>query len=330
MQLFPDVDGLVDRLERCTIAEDDLVRYREDIGDDEASAIVRSVAGMDDTDRDEFRARESAEMAATLGLFAKRRVVKARKQSSLELVHDAIIAYALIAHVADVPWQTWLRAALVLAAPLGEDPDEVVDLFAGSPSPARSRAKAVVDAVERTNDLSDCHLVEVTTTYGLGILELPIAKDVATFALRGAPLIDHNLAEYRPTSNLAQTAVHLADAFDATPSIHTGAITFSQLASQYFSLVVSGSWLPAVGCLRFSATTIAGSTFDVFVAEMSEDFDMDGMEEYAATDDGQGAFVEGRRLVLISPEPNFDDVLAPLMDVHVYETMAREALRTAT
>jgi hypothetical protein len=125
---------------------------------------------------------------------------------------------------------------------------------------------------------------------------------------------------------LAQTTVHLADALDSTHRVTTGAICYSQLASQYFSLVVAGSWLPATGCLRFNAETDVGSVFDVFVAELPDDFDMEGMEDYAATDDGQGAVVSGHRLVLVSPEPNFDDVQAAIFDFHAYEGVARDAL----
>jgi hypothetical protein len=155
VQLFPDVDGLLGRLERCVIANDDLVRFRDDGGDAEVASIIRSIGTLDVGARSALRSRVSPDAAATLHLFAKRRVVKARKQTSLELVHDAIAAWSLLPVVGDVPWRSWLRAALVIAAPLGEDPHEVVDLFGGSDTAGGVRSQAVVDAVDRTNDLSE-------------------------------------------------------------------------------------------------------------------------------------------------------------------------------
>ena len=82
MQLFPGVEGLLDRLERSVIADDDLVRFREDDGDTEVATVIRSVATLADDERSEFRTRVSREATYTLQLFTRRRVVKGRKQPS--------------------------------------------------------------------------------------------------------------------------------------------------------------------------------------------------------------------------------------------------------
>ena len=324
--MFPDVDQLLEQLDRSIISADDLVRFRDDDGDIAVAGVVHSVGRLDDAARSQFRSRVTEEGTYTLQLFATRRVVKGRKQSSLELLHDAIAAYSLLPFVDDIPWRSWLLAALVLAAPLGEDPDDVVALFGGIDTAAGVRCAAVIEAVDHTSDLEHCHLIEVTTTYGLGLLELPVPHDVAASGLYGAPLIDHNDPRYQPTCNLAQAAVQLADAMERSPQVATGAIGYGQLAAQYFSLVVAGSWLPTKGCLRFTASIEGGGSFDVFVAEMDDEVDTGSLERAAVNDDGQAAFVEGRRLVLMSPQPRFDGV-ANRFDFGDLEALARGALR---
>ena len=76
-----------------------------------------------------FERRSDPEEVETLRLYAKRRILQARRRSSMNLVDDAIEAFALIPENSDVPWDTWLKAGLFVARSLGRDIESIAVRF---------------------------------------------------------------------------------------------------------------------------------------------------------------------------------------------------------
>ena len=75
------------------------------------------------------------------------------------------------------------------------------------------RCHELQNSLENGGSLSQCHLREVETTYGLGIIELPLPHDLPGYWSR-PPMIGRDDAVYAPTINLAQLAIKAADALD--------------------------------------------------------------------------------------------------------------------
>ena len=109
--------------------DEDFVRFRDDPLDDAVKSVVSSIVAADETDRDRFRAALDNDSVGTLLLYAKRRTLQARRRSSMNLVDDAIDAFALIPTIADVPWDTWLKAALFIGRSLGRDIESIAQRF---------------------------------------------------------------------------------------------------------------------------------------------------------------------------------------------------------
>jgi hypothetical protein len=151
----------------------------------------------------------------------------------------------------------------------------------------------------------------------------------STIAFLGAPRQADYVVGFAPTTNLAQLAANLADALDASGKIVTGPIGHDQLAASSFGLTTSGSYLPVTGCLSFVAENPVGS-FTVFVAELEEDTDADELAEGANDTDDQFGATDGRRLIVLSPQPSFDDDYDVMIDVHDYEDFVQAALLEPT
>jgi hypothetical protein len=145
---------------------------------------------------------------------------------------------------------------------------------------------------------------------------------------------------YQPTTNLAQLCASLADALDSSGKVTTGPIGQDQLAATSFSLTAPGSYLSVLGCLSFVATDVAGSALTAFVAELplgaDDDLDLDTRLDAAALAaaagaiDGQVAVADASRVILLSPQPSFDEELDVVIDAHEFEDIARAALLEPT
>jgi hypothetical protein len=139
-------------------------------------------------------------------------------------------------------------------------------------------------------------------------------------------MTDHQVG-YSPKTNLAQLTVNLADALDASGRVVTNPISQDQLAATSFSLTSSGSYLPTAGCLSFTADGAdSGPSFTAFVAELPDDADVAALAEAAADTNDQAAFCEGRRLIMLSPQPSFDENVDVVIDFQEYTDLARSAL----
>jgi len=312
----------------------EFVRFRVESNDDVISSVVRGVSVAGAESADEFRRGLGVAETDTLRLFAMRRTLQGRRQASLGLVSEAMDGFALLPRIVEVPWESWLKGALFVGRSLGGDLDMMESRFAEVANDASARrCEVAVDSMNRVDTLSQCQLVEVTTSYGTGFVEILVFRNTPTIGLFGAPTsLGVNEIEYRPTTNLAQLAASLADALDASGKVVTGPIGQDQLAATSFSLIIAGSYLPTAGCLSFVADGVGGSgSFSVFVAELLDDADIDDLAD-AATTDEQAAVFADRRLILLCAQPNFDpgadtDDGADDVDFHDVEDLARTALR---
>jgi hypothetical protein len=311
--------------------DEDFVRFHDDPVDESVKSVVASVIATDDSERDRFRRSLGPESIETLRLYAKRRVLQARRRSSMNLVEDAMDAFALVP-TADVPWDTWVKAGLFIARSLGRDIDAIGERF-GEVSTVQSaeRFDVAFEAMGRIETLAQCFIAEVTTTYGTGFIETIVHRDTqSTGPFFSAPRQADDIVTYEPTTNLAQLAASLADAFDATESLHTGAIAQDQLVGMSFSQQVSGAFLEATGCLSFYADVSKDDqSFKVFVAELPEETDVESLASGAESDD-QAVCFDDRRLILFLSPPNFEEDDDSVFDFGDYLNIARQTLQAST
>jgi hypothetical protein len=309
------------------VSAGELVRFRVDTNDDSVGALVRSASILDPRERVEFRRSLSEEESETLRLFAMRRTLQARRGASLGLIVEAVSAFALLPQK-EVPWESWLKASLFVARSLGENLDLLRTNFLDVASERSSdRFDIAQESMQRVDELSQCHVVEVTTTYGTGFLETLVFRSSPTFGVFGAPSrLGDNEVPYQPTTNLAQLAVTLADAFDAAHGLATGPIGQDQLAASSFSMAVAGSYIATSGCLSFVADEAGGTAFTAFVAELLDD-DAPTLASSAIDTDGQSAVYDQRRLIVLTPQPQFNEDEATSVNLHQYDGLARAALR---
>ena len=306
----------------------DFVRVRVEANDDVVAGIVRAVCAEHDVDREQFR-RGLADDTWTLQLFAMRRTLLARRQSSVSLLYEALDGFAMLG-VDDIAWESWLKASLFIARLLGVDPELVRRRFADIASEdAAARFDVALEAMNRVHDLSQCSIVEVSTSYGVGFVETFIYRDQPTIALQGAPRQGDHRVDYHPTSNLAQLAVLVADALEASENFSVTPITQDQLAATSFATSASGSYLTTTGCLSFVAhSSLDGTSFTVFVAELPDDADVAALADAAMATADQSAVFQTSRIVVFSPQPNFDaDVdVDVVIDFSNVEPLAVQAL----
>lgn len=307
----------------------DFIRFRSDANDEVVAGVVRSVVGEGGAGCDVFRDALGVEEADTLRLFGERRVVLGRRQSSLGSLYDAFDAFALAPSSDVVSWDSWVKGALFLARSMGGDLALVERRFEDLAGPLRDRGAVAFEAMNRVGSLEQCNLVEVRTNHGVGLLETLLFRGTPTVAFFGAPRQADHRVDYRPATNLAQLAASLADALDASGSMLTGSIGQDQLAAVTVGQTASGSYLPVAGCLSFVAEDALGS-LSVFVAEVSEGVDADAIAEDANEIDGQFAAADGRRLIVLSPQPSFDEQYDTMIDANDFADFVHAALLEPT
>ncbi|MEO9181552.1 MAG: hypothetical protein ABI298_07890 [Acidimicrobiales bacterium] len=307
----------------------EMIRFRDLPLDDTISNIVRSVANGAIDEIIRFRFEPDDGVVDRLRLFAKRRILQARRRSSIYLVDDAMDAYALLPTIDDVPWENWLKAGLFIARSLGRDLDAIAQRFHDvADEDVAARFDVAFESMARIGDLRQCNIVEVSTNYGTGMLRTLVFRAAATkgWGMGVAPRQGDNLVTYDPESNLAQLAVTLADAIDATGNLRTEAIAHDQIPAMLFSLSLRGSYLPVTGCLSFFADADdEKNSFNVFVAELPDDEEVEEIAECALGDD-QIVFHDGFRLVQFVAPPLFSDDDNATLDFSAYADICRKAL----
>lgn len=291
-----------------SLAAIDYVRFRPDPVDDAVARSVASVTAQGPNACQDFRDALDEDATVTLRTFVSRRVLHAYRTSSVAAIYESLDACALVAQESDVPWDTWVRAGLLLARSVGGDPGSIQNRFWDIASDdAAKRFDVVLDSMDRTEDLSDCRLAEVHTTYGTGLLETLLIHDrIPRGPYAGRRFPDRSLP-FAPVSNLAQLAVDVADGADATGRATTSPIGHDQLTASLFDVTVSGSYIATTGCLSFLVDSDeAPSSVLVVLAELDPDEDIDELIESADEVEGQDVVLDGRRLVVLSPQPVFD------------------------
>ncbi len=309
---------------------DDLVRYRELPVDDDMSNVVRSIVDAPDPRREEVRRDLSEHDRDTLAVFAQRRALHAWRERSAASAMSALDAYAMMPLEYDVAWESWFKATLFVGREVGLDLDEAEERFLRRATPASaSRARVAFDAMARVDRLDQCHVLAVDTTYGPGFLESTVVRDqgVASWGgITGQPVtLGQFQVPYAPTTNLAQLAVALADALEASGHVRCSSIRQDQLVATTFDLVTPGSYVDSLGCLQFVADATQGtSSFSVHVAEVASE-EHDGVtfeaadlsaELAEAADDieGQSAVAVGPCVVVLCALPSFDDQFEEALD----------------
>jgi hypothetical protein len=312
--------------------DEDFIRFHDDPLDDGVKSVVASVVTAEESERDRFRSALTSDGIDTLRLYAKRRTMQARRRSSMNLVDDAMDAFALIPSGADVPWDTWLKAGLFVARSLGRDIESIAQHFGElSTMDSAQRFDVAFEAMSRVESLGQCFIAEVMTNYGTGFIETIVHRDTqATGSFFSAPRQADDIVAYDPITNLAQLTSSLADAYDETGHLHTGALAQDQLAGMSFSQQVSGAFLETTGCLSFYADAPSDDqSFKVFVAELPEGTDVEALALGAERDDQAVCFDDTRLILLLAP-PNFDNDDDVAFDFSDNLDIARQLLRTST
>lgn len=338
MSSLSPFDGLV-YLSR----DDDLVRFESNPIDDSLSNLVRSVFDSLDDHREEVRRSLSEADSDTLLVFARRRLLSARRTIVARAISDALDAYALLPRESDVPWESWFKASLLVGRDIGLDLGELQERFnAGAGDRSAQRANVAFDAMARIDALSQCHVFEVSTHYGVGLVETTVVRDQAGHSWGGITGIPVALGQYQvgfaPTTNLAQFTVTIADALDESRRVSCSSIRQDQLIATMFDLVTAGSYVDSLGCLSFFADALDdGPHFAVTVAEVaSEDYD----EVYYDADDlalelaeaadaieEQSALSVGPCVVVLSALPDFsEDASEEPVDLSQFLELARQAI----
>lgn len=307
----------------------EFIRVRADKNDDVLAGVVRSVVAEGEQGCDVFRQGLGEQDADSLRLFGMRRTLLGRRQSSLGPLYEALDAFALLPTPEDVPWDSWVKGALFTARSMGGNLELIERRFNDLAGPLVDRGRVAFEAMSRVETLDQCHLIEVTTDHGVGVVETLVFRGKPTISFLGAPRQADRQIEFAPTTNLAQLAASLADAFDASGKLVAGPIGQDQLAASSFGQTAAGSYIPVAGCLSFVVDEAVGS-FTVFVAGLTEDTDGQELAEHANGTDEQFAASDGLRLILLSPQPSFDDDYDAMIDVHNFSDFVQTALLEPT
>ncbi|MGC1420184.1 MAG: hypothetical protein WA786_08735 [Acidimicrobiales bacterium] len=307
---------------------DEFVRFQVDANDDVVAGVLRAAIAEGDQGCEVFRRGLDQEGSQALQLFASRRTLQGRRQSSLGLLFEALDAWALMTNDHDVPWDTWLKANLFIARSLGGDPGAIASRFGDlADGDSAMRFDVALEAMNRVTSLEQCHVAEVTTDQGVGFVEMLVFRDATRGGISRAPKLGANVIEFQPRSNLAQLAVSLANALDDSRKAVTGPLRQDQLPATCFSLSVSGSYVGSTGCLSFVADGVEGETsYTAYVAELPEDTDVEALADAAVDTDDQAAVYDHDRLLLFSPLPSFDEVDDTVPNFDEVELLAREIL----
>ena len=175
-----------------------------------------------------------------------------------------------------------------------------------------------LDDLSRVTDLSDVGRVPVTTTHGMGMLELQLWNPPRHDGwLRGAPTLTKALrVGFDVETNVPDAAVRIADAIDdGTPYVVYGPYV-SVLPDTILATTANDEPLRSSGCLVLNIFDEANTNKDVmecYVAELESDsvvaaavaaINSPSMETVT-----QRATALGRQIVIWVPTPDFDDEL---------------------
>jgi hypothetical protein len=294
----------------------DLVRYRDDNLDDQLGRIIFDLASNGDPEA--IRRTLTEDDAALITLYAHRRIVVGRRKRSSTPLLEALDAYALLATLSEGEINSWLKALLYFGREYGMDFDAVADRFRQLSPDSAENVVVVISALDRLEHLAQCHIVETSTNYGVGLLNTVIVRERASaMGLGGVLGIPVKIGSYEVAYDLASRVANvgaaLADAFDAIDGLQASEIRHDQLVASTFDVVASGSYLTSRACVNFYVSDPEGLTFTVKVADLDPDEDEYSAEDLAEMADelvDQAAVASGSYLVVLSVVPDFDDMFA--------------------
>jgi hypothetical protein len=326
----PRTDAWRDRLARSEypLLAGEFIRYRDDPTDDVIGAVVREVTSQGPQVAAELRQALDRPSVETLQLFSMRRALQGQRRASLGALTESMASFALLPALTDVPWESWLKAVLLIGRTLGVDVETVAAPFRDvALADAVARLDVATESMSRIEDLTQCHIAQVSTNYGTGFVETLVFRGVATMGLFGAPnRLGDNVLTFDPATNIAQLAASVADALDASGRVTTP-LGQDQLAATTFSLTIAGSYLATTGCLSCVAEGTGGvPSFNVLVAELPVDVDVDELARAAGDTDDQRALVDGQRIIILSGVPDFTDADVPDVDLSPFVDIVRTVL----
>lgn len=232
----------------------DVVRFLDHPVDEQIAAIVADAAQLADEPRDALRASVSEEDAYTLLEFARRRAASALRTTSLPQALEAVRSLTLVTRSRIDYRDLSVDFPLYAVRELGGDLGRVVQQAIAMSEPSTGEYFAARASPARRESLRDCALVEVRSSYGLGFM-------------------DHISGRYRPSADLAETAVRLADMIDTDARYVVEDLHTSDLPEVWFTLERRTGSLPATGCVSLSATLSGADRWShgllVFLAEMA-------------------------------------------------------------
>lgn len=295
----------------------DLVRFRPDALDDSIVALLATAIADDELD--DLRRTLSADDRFTLTLFARRRIVAARRASDPTALGQAFDGYAL-AGLDENELNCWFKGALYFGRAMDVDLDEVLARFeALADGPSAQLATVAGQALDRIEHLAQCYLVETTTSHGTGLLNTVVVRDAlpqsglwSVSGITGIPtILGAYEVGYDIASRVAAVAAALADAFDALDDHVTSDLRHDQLVASAFDIVTSGSYLPTRACVEFYVDVTEGLSFSVKVAEVDPEVTGYSAEQLAELADelvDQMAVARGSLLALFLVAPDFEDL----------------------
>ena len=92
----------------------------------------------------------------------------------------------------------------LVARSMGGDLELIERRFNDLAGPLVDRGQVAFEAMNRVETLAQCHLVEVTTDHGVGVVETLVFRGKPTISFLGAPRQADRQIEFEPTTNLAQ------------------------------------------------------------------------------------------------------------------------------
>ena len=127
----PRIEQWRDRLQRVTypVLAGEFIRYRDDPSDEVIGAVVREAALEGDEAGAALRRILDEPTIETLRLFGMRRTLQGRRRASLGALGEAMGGFALVSPLEEVPWESWLKAALFVGRSLGADAATVAESF---------------------------------------------------------------------------------------------------------------------------------------------------------------------------------------------------------
>jgi len=291
----------------------DLVRFRPDALDDQIGRAIVAVTTRGESS--DVRRNLSEDDVALLTLYAHRRITAARRARSGTPLTEALDAYALLPAVAEAELNSWVKALLYFGRDYGMDFGAVCDRFVALDSSEADNVAVVVNALDRLEHLAQCHIVETTTPYGVGLLNTVIVRERASAmglgGVLGIPVkIGAYEVAYDQASHVATVAAALGDAFDAIEGHLASEMRHDQLVGSTFDVVTSGSYLASRACVNFYVTGPDGLTFTVKVADVEADETGYSAAELAEMADDlvdQAAVARDHYLVVLSVVPDFED-----------------------